>query len=67
LSSSAISARLAEVYAGAGLPMRLRDLDVPRDDFEEIAAATQKNFNANPGERDPRQVEEMLRLLDHAW
>lgn len=66
-TGTAISERLAEVYAGAGLPMRLRDLDVPRDDFEAIAAATQKNFNANPGERDPRQAEEMLRLLEHAW
>ncbi len=64
---AAISARLAEAYTSAGLPMRLRDLEVPRSDFDSIAAATQKNFNANPGERDPRQVEEMLSLLEHAW
>ncbi len=64
---AAISARLGEVYAAAGLPMRLRDLEVPRSDFETIAAATQKNFNANPGERDAAQVAEMVRLLEHAW
>lgn len=62
-----IAARLGEVYASAGLPMRLRDLEVPRADFDLIAAATQKNFNANPGDRDPAQVAEMVRLLEHAW
>ena len=55
------------MYASAGLPMRLRDLEVPRADFDVIAAATQKNFNANPGARDAAQVAEMVRLLEHAW
>ena len=64
---TAISARLGEVYVSAGLPMRLRDLKVPRADFDVIAAATQKNFNANPGARDAAQVAEMVRLLEHAW
>lgn len=49
------------------MPTRLRDLDVPRDAFDLLIAATAKNFNANPGRRDEDRSGEMRRILEAAW
>ena len=38
-------------YARAGMPIRLRDLGIPKGDIPGIAAETVKNFNANAGAR----------------
>lgn len=62
-----VSEYLRFVYASAGMATRLRDLGVAREDFPAIVADTAKNFNANPGERDPREAEEMLGILNDAW
>jgi alcohol dehydrogenase class IV len=55
-------------YEAAGMPIRVRDLGVRREDFGRIAEATLKNFNANSG---PRSVDERRRrtieLLEAAW
>jgi alcohol dehydrogenase class IV len=62
-----LSEYLRFTYSSAGMATRLRDLEVPRKDFPAIVADTAKNFNANPGERDPAEAEEMLAILNDAW
>ncbi|HJM88987.1 MAG TPA: iron-containing alcohol dehydrogenase family protein [Dehalococcoidia bacterium] len=65
--AEAIAGALRSIYRSAGMPTRLRDLDVPREDLDLIAADTQKNFNANPGMRDQDEVSEMRAILEAAW
>lgn len=65
--AEAIAGELRSIYRTAGMPTRLRDLDVPKEDFDLIAADTQKNFNANPGLRDGDEVGEMRAILEAAW
>jgi alcohol dehydrogenase class IV len=56
------------LYARIGVPTRLRQLDIPRDDLQGIANETVKNFNANAGARSPdAQIEDALRLLEAAY
>ncbi|UPJ79335.1 hypothetical protein IVB16_32070 [Bradyrhizobium sp. 183] len=43
--------KLEEVYSHAGVPTRLRQIEIPRDDLRAIADETVKNFNFNPGLR----------------
>lgn len=65
---AAIAGRLEALYAAAGMPRRLRDLDVDRDELPAVAALTVKNFNANAGARDPRaQVDAAAALLQAVW
>lgn len=60
--------RLDALYAGLGMPTRVRQLDIPREDFPKIAADTVKNFNANAGARSPEaQVADALQLLEAAY
>jgi len=56
-------------YRAAGMPARIRDLEVvTREDFPRIADATLKNFNANQGRLDEgeRRVA-ALALIEAAW
>lgn len=62
-----VAESLRATYREAGVPTRLRDLDVPRDAFDLLIAATAKNFNANPGRRDEDRSGEMRRILEAAW
>jgi alcohol dehydrogenase class IV len=67
-ASLAVADTLEALYARAGMPTQLRQLDVPRGDFPAIAAETVKNFNANAGARSAEdQVMEALRLLEAAY
>ena len=57
-----------EIYGLIGMPTRLRQLDVPKDDLSNIATDTVKNFNANSGVRSAQeQIEDALNLLYAAW
>ena len=62
-----VAESLRATYREAGMPTRLRDLDVPRDAFDRLIAATAKNFNANLGRRDEDRSGEMRRILEAAW
>ena len=67
-ASLAVADTLEALYTRAGMPTRLRQLDVPREDFPAIAAETVKNFNANAGARSAEdQVMEAMRLLEAAY
>jgi alcohol dehydrogenase class IV len=64
----AVADRLDALYAKLGMPTRVRQLDIPREDFPKIAADTVKNFNANAGARSPdAQIADALRLLEAAY
>jgi alcohol dehydrogenase class IV len=64
----AVADMLEALYSRVGVPTRLRQLDIPRDDLRNIANETVKNFNANAGERSPQaQIEDAMRLLEAAY
>ncbi len=64
----AVADRLDALYDRLGMPTRLRQLDIPREDFPKIAADTVKNFNANAGVRSQEdQIADALRLLEAAY
>ncbi len=64
----AVADALEALYARAGMPVRLRDLGIPRDELAAVARETVKNFNANAGARSPEaQVGEALALLEAAY
>ena len=59
---------LEALYTHVGIPIRLRQIDIPREDLRTIANDTVKNFNANAGERAPEdQIEDAMRLLEAAY
>jgi alcohol dehydrogenase class IV len=64
----AVADLLEVLYTRVGVPIRLRQLDIPRDDLPVIANETVKNFNANAGVRSAEdQIEDAMRLLDAAY
>lgn len=64
----AVADALEAIYARAGMPVRLRALEIPREELPAIARETVKNFNANAGARSPEaQVGEALALLEAAY
>ena len=64
----AIADRLEGLYSQVGVPTRLRQIQVPRDDLQAIANETVKNFNFNPGLRSAQeQIDDALELLEAAY
>ncbi len=67
-AAAAIADGLERIYAEVGMPVRLRELPVPRDDLAKIAAETVKNFNASANLASPEaRVANSLRVLEAAW
>jgi alcohol dehydrogenase class IV len=63
-----VADKLESLYARVGVPTRLRQIDIPRDDLQTIANETVKNFNFNPGLRSAaEQIADALRLLEAAY
>lgn len=58
---------LSNFYASIGMPSRLGELRIPREELPLLAADALKNFNANPGERDGGQRDRYTALLEAAW
>jgi alcohol dehydrogenase class IV len=64
----AVADWLDALYTRIGVPTRLRQLQIPREDLHSVANETVKNFNANAGMRSPaEQVEDAVRLLEAAY
>ena len=60
--------KLEGLYSRVGVPTRLRQIQIPREDLQAIANETVKNFNFNPGLRSAQeQIDEALRLLKAAY
>jgi len=64
----AVADALEALYTRVGVPTRLRQLDIPRQELRAIAGETVKNFNANAGVRSPQeQINDAMRLLEAAY
>jgi alcohol dehydrogenase class IV len=64
----AVADALEALYARIGVPTRLRQLDIPRNELPSIANDTVKNFNANAGVRSAEgRIEDAMRLLEAAY
>lgn len=64
----AVADKLEDLYTRMGMPVTLRQIDVPRDDLPAIARETVKNFNANAGVRSAeQQIADALALLEAAY
>ena len=66
-AAQATADALDALYDRIGMPKRLHQLDIPRDDLSLLAEDTLKNFNANPGAHPDGYVDRMLRYLEAAW
>ena len=67
-AASAVADMLEALYTRIGVPTRLRQLQIPRDDLRNIANETVKNFNANAGTRSPQQqIDEAMTLLEATY
>ena len=67
-AARAVADRLEELYTRLGMPTRLSQLAIPRDELPLVARETVKNFNANAGVRSAAdQVAAALRLLEAAY
>jgi len=58
---------VAELIAGLGMPTRLRDAGVAREQFEAIAAGALDNMWVRSNPRRIRGVEDIVALLEAAW
>ena len=67
-AQAAIADEFERRYREVGMPARVGDLNIPREDIPTLAAATVKNFNANPGARSgDDRVTASIHLLESAW
>ncbi len=66
-AAQATATALDALYDRIGMPKRLHQLNIPRDDLPLLAEDTLKNFNANPGARPDGYVDRMLGYLEAAW
>jgi alcohol dehydrogenase class IV len=66
-AAEATADALDDLYNGVGMPTRLSQLDIPKDELPFLANDTLKNFNANPGDRPDDYIEKMQALLEAAW
>ncbi len=54
-------------FAQAGMPVKLRELDIPRDSLPTVLENSLRNFNADPKREFLREREALLAALDAAW
>ena len=66
-AAQASAEALQRIYSNIGMPTRLRELNIPREQLPLLAQDTLKNFNANPGGRSADYAMQMQRLLEAAW
>jgi alcohol dehydrogenase class IV len=66
-AAAATAEALDALYNGIGMPTKLYQLDIPKDELPLLANDTLKNFNANPGDRPDDYAARMLELLEAAW
>ena len=67
-TQAAIADEIERVLKQHGIPSRVRDLNVPKEDFEQIARESIKIFNSNAGMRDEeRHMKNAIAMLEAAW
>ena len=58
---------IEKLFSEAGMPVRLRDLDIPRDSLAAILESSLKNFNADPKREFLRERDTLMAALQAAW
>ncbi len=66
-ATAATAEALESLYRSLGMPIRLHELDIPKQELPLLARDTLKNFNANPAVRAADYTDKMLALLQAAW
>jgi alcohol dehydrogenase len=66
-SMDGVCEALAATFGRLGIPLRLRDADVPRDALPEIAANAMSDWFLRGNPRTVRSADELAQLLDDAW
>jgi alcohol dehydrogenase class IV len=54
-------------FAQAGMPTRLRELDIPRDSLATVLENSLRNFNADPKREFLRERDALRAALEAAW
>lgn len=54
-------------FTQVGMPVKLRELNIPRDSLETILENSLKNFNADPQREFLRERDVLMAALDAAW
>jgi alcohol dehydrogenase class IV len=63
-----IADEIERIYKRHGMPTSIRELNVPKEDFEAIARDSVKIFNSNAGMRDEEShMKNAVALLEAAW
>ena len=58
---------LDQLFAGLGMPIRLRDLGIPHEGLDAVLKNSLKNFNADPKCEFPRERDLLNDVLQQAW
>lgn len=58
---------IEQAFAGMGMPVNLRELNIPRDSLAIVVDNSLKNFNADPRREFLREREALLAALNAAW
>ncbi len=67
-TQAAIADEIDRIYKQHGMPTRVRELNVPKEDFEAIARDSLKIFNSNAGLRDEdAHMKNAITLLEAAY
>ncbi len=66
-AAEAAAVGLERVFAGLGLPIRLRDLQVPQGEFDRILANSMRNYNADPRQEFRHEKAFFSQVLAQAW
>jgi alcohol dehydrogenase class IV len=61
------AAAVEQAFTGAGMPVRLRELGIPRDSLGDVLEASLKNFNADPKREFLRERDVLMAVLEAAW
>ncbi len=61
------AAAVEQAFADMGMPVKLRELDIPRDSLATILENSLKNFNADPKREFLREQAALMAALDAAW
>jgi alcohol dehydrogenase class IV len=61
------AAALESIFQSAGMPVRLSQLNIPRESLPQIVERSLKNFNADPKREFVREREMLLETIESAW
>jgi alcohol dehydrogenase class IV len=61
------AAALESIFQSAHMPVRLAQLNIPRDSLPRIVERSLKNFNADPKREFVREREMLLETIESAW